>query len=282
MQGYFKISLFWLWGILNPLNAQQTNFHSILIRESKIKNHTLIYSYYTLQNNINNANSSVFLDSNPTPEQAMIAAINLPSDFVAIRDSQTVIAIILLVNKPKREFIIIDPIRQSQYVLPCNLIGDITSNRANELVKHDFESKSYIQKGELIIQGRKLKIISNKALEKKIMDIISSEGLLTQNKIVLSDAERKKTMILQQSLENRSLDYFTKIKGNENVEIEIVPGVYETNLNFALYKWGRATKDLGIETVDFSLIIWQELVHRNPTKQEIEMIQSGFNKSWEK
>jgi hypothetical protein len=78
------------------------------------------------------------------------------------------------------------------------------------------------------------------------------------------------------------LDYFTKIKGKENVEIEIVSGVYETNLNFALYKWGRATKDLGIETADFSLIIWQELVHRNPTTQEIDMIRSGFNKSWEK
>jgi len=282
MQWYFKISLFCFWGILNSLNAQQSGFHSIQIRESKIKNHTLIYSYYTLQNNINNANSSVFLDSNPTPEQAMIAAINLPSDFVAIRDSQTVIAIILMVNKPKREFLVIDPIRQSQFKLPCNLLGDITSNRANELVKHDFESKSYIQKGELFIQGRKLKIISNKALEKKIMDIIASEGLLTQEKVVFSDAERKKTMILQQSVENRSLDYFTKIKGKENVEIEIVSGVYETNLNFALYKWGRATKDLGIETVDFSLIIWQELVHRNPTTQEIEMIRSGFNKSWEK
>jgi hypothetical protein len=282
MQWYFKISLFCFWGILNSLNAQQSGFHSIQIRESKIKNHTLIYSYYTLQNNINNANSSVFLDSNPTPEQAMIAAINLPSDFVAIRDSQTVIAIILMVNKPKREFLVIDPIRQSQFKLPCNLLGDITSNRANELVKHDFESKSYIQKGELFIQGRKLKIISNKALEKKIMDIIASEGLLTQEKVVFSDTERKKTMILQQSVENRSLDYFTKIKGKENVEIEIVSGVYETNLNFALYKWGRATKDLGIETVDFSLIIWQELVHRNPTTQEIEMIRSGFNKSWEK
>jgi hypothetical protein len=282
MQWYFKISLFCFWGMLNTLNAQQTGFHSIQIQETKRLNHTIVYSYYTLQNNINNANSSVFLDSNPSPEQAMIAAINLPSDFVAIRDSQTVIAIILLVNKPKREFLIIDPIRQSQYALPCNINGDITSNRANELVKHDFESKSFIQNGELFIQGRKLKIISNKALEKKIMDIILSEGLLTQKKVVLSDAEKKKTMILQQSVENRSLDYFTKIKGKEHVEIEIVPGIYETNLNFALYKWGRATKELGIETVDFSLIIWQELVHRNPTTQEIEMIRSGFNKSWEK
>lgn len=268
--------------MLNSLNAQQTGFHSIQIRESKIKNHTLIYGYYTLQNNINNANSSVFLDSNPTPEQAMIAAINLPSDFVAIRDSQTVIAIILLVNKPKREFLIIDPIRQSQYELPCNLLGDITSNRANELMQHDFESKSYIQNGELIIQGRKLKIISNNVLEKEILEIIASEGLLTQEKVILSDAEKKKTLILQQSVENRPLDYFTKIKGKENMEIEIVPGVYETNLNFALYTWGRATKDLGIETVDFSLLIWQELVHRNPTAQEIDMIRSGFNKSWEK
>lgn len=282
MKWLLKIFFLSFWGMFDAAAAQTGGFNSVSQSETKIGKFSIVFNYYPLNNNINNARSSVFLDSHPTAEQAMIAAINLPSDFVVIRDSQVVIAIIILVNKPKREFLIIDPIRQSQYVLPCNLNGDITPNRANELLKHDFESKSYIQKGELFIQGRKLKIISNKALEKKIMDIIALEGLLTQEKVILSDAEKKKTMILQQSVENRSLDYFSKIKGIENMEIEIVPGVYETNLNFALYKWGRATKDLGIETVDFTLIIWQELVHRNPTKQEIEMIRSGFNKSWEK
>ncbi len=282
MKWLLKIFFLWFWGMFDAATAQTVGFNSVSLSETKIGKFSIAFNYYPLNNNINNARSSVFLDSHPSAEQAMIAAINLPSDFVVIRDSQVVIAIIVLVNKPKREFLVIDPLKQSQYVLPCNLTGDICENRAIELFRHEFESKSYRKNLEYFIQGRRLKIIPIKSIENKMMEIIRSEKLLNQNSLIPNNAERKKALIINQSVENRSLDYFSKIKGIENVEIEIVPDVYETNLNFALYKWGRATKDLGIETVDFSLIIWQELVHRNPTKQEIEMIRSGFNKSWEK
>ncbi len=262
--------------------AQQSGLNSIQLREIKINNFTLVFNYYTLQNSINSAQSSVFLDSHPTAEQAMIAAINLPSDFVVIRDSQSVVAIIVLVNKPKREFLIIDPIRQSQYAVPCSLTGDITENRVTELLKHEFESKSYRRNLEYFIQGRRLKIISNKSIENKMMEIIRSEKVMDQKTDNPNHFDRNKAMILYQSVDNRPLDFFTKIRGKENVEIEIVSGVYETNINFALYKWGRANKDLGIESVETALMIWEELVHRNPTSQEIEMIRSGFNKAWEK
>jgi len=282
MKWLLKIFFLWFWGMFDAATAQTDGFNSVSQSETKIGKFSIAFNYYPLNNNINNARSSVFFDSHPSAEQAMIAAINLPSDFVVIRDSHVVIAIIVLVNKPKREFLVIDPLKQSQYVLPCNLTGDICENRAIELFRHEFESKSYRKNLEYFIQGRRLKIIPIKSIENKMMEIIRSEKLLNQNSLIPNNAERKKALIINQSVENRSLDYFSKIKGIENVEIEIVPDVYETNLNFALYKWGRATKDLGIETVDFSLIIWQELVHRNPTKQEIEMIRSGFNKSWEK
>jgi hypothetical protein len=56
-------------------------FNSVSTSEKSIDNFLLISNYYTLRNNIENKQSSVFISAIPTLDQIEKAATNLTSDF---------------------------------------------------------------------------------------------------------------------------------------------------------------------------------------------------------
>jgi hypothetical protein len=49
----------------------------------------------------------------------------------------------------------------------------------------------------------------------------------------------------------------------------------------ALYKWGRATYELGLNTFEDSYVVFSKYKKRELNKRELQAIKSGFNKSWE-
>jgi len=56
-------------------------FNSVSTNEKVIGDFLLISNYYTLKNNIENSQSSVFISEKPTLDQVEKAATNLASDF---------------------------------------------------------------------------------------------------------------------------------------------------------------------------------------------------------
>ena len=56
-------------------------FNSVSTNEKVIGDFLLISNYYTLKNNIENRQSSVFISEQPTLDQVEKAAVNLASDF---------------------------------------------------------------------------------------------------------------------------------------------------------------------------------------------------------
>lgn len=259
-------------------------FNSITLREDTIKDFQLLSNYYTLKNNIDNKNTSVYISDKPTLNDVENAAINLPSDFFVIMKNQSIINLILIRNNPSREYFVINPTTGEQKKFSCNIKGEITENRANEIVKEGYDPNAKIKGDKLFFNNKKLTIASNKKIKENVIDFIEQQKLASgdTSSIKILSKEDLRKIVLTESKEGGKLDFFTEIKGHEYDGIQIKPGLFATKLSIALYKWGRANFDLGVNKVDDVLEFWAEFKGRPANQREKDYITKGFNKELEK
>ena len=259
-------------------------FNSISTNEKLIEGFTLIENYYTLKNNIDNKLSSVFISETPTLDQIENAALNLPSSFYLLLKERKMVLMMLLQNEPEREFLTIITKTNQQLTYPCSLIGNITENRANEIVKENFDPNAKIENGVLTFNGKEFSIITNKEIEEAVWKLIKKEKLDKKkpSDIILPSKNELKSYILSESKRGGSLDFFTEIEGKEYDAVQIRQGVFTTKLSVALYMWGRACFDIGVNTLDDVYEIFSEFKSNAINERDKEYIKKGFNKEWEK
>ena len=259
-------------------------FNSVTVTEETIKDFQLSSNYYTLKTNIENKKSSVYISDNPTLDEIENASINLSSDFFLIVKNQAMLYLVLLQNKPTRHFLAVNLETRKQNQFPCTLAGDITENRANEIINEQYEKKSKIKGKKLFFNGKKLTIISNKEIKTAVLELIEKEKLsIGDNSTVkLLSKSDIKSFVLTESKIGGKLDYFTDIKGHENDGIQVKPGVFDTKLGIALYEWGRANFEIGTNTINDVFEFWSEFKGREITGKEKMYIKMGFNKELEK
>jgi hypothetical protein len=242
-------------------------FNSVTTSEDTLKDFQFISNYYTLKNNIDNN-----------------AAISLPSDFFLITNGQNIINMVMIINQPSRKFIVINPTTGKQSEFDCSIKGDITENRATEIIKENYDPKAKVNGSKLYFNGKKLKIISNQEIKSNVLGLIEKQKLNvgdSSNVKILTKEELRK-IVLTESKEGGKLDFFTEIKGHEMDGIQIKPRLFETKIGIALYKWGRANFDLGVNTVEDALEFWAEFKGRQPNQREKDYITLGFTKALEK
>ena len=259
-------------------------FNSITVKEEVVKNYTLSSNYYTLSNNISNKNSSVFISKKPSLDEIENAAINLPSDFFIIMNGRSMSNMIMLMNYPSRKLVVYNVSNGKQTEFDCKLKGDITENRANEIVKEQYDSKAKIESGVLTFNSKKLNIISNDSIKASIIELIEKEKLndAAGKDIKLLSKEDLRKIVVEESKEGGKLDFLTEIKGKEMEGVQIKKGVFSTLGSIALYKWGKANFELGVNTIEDALEFWAEYKGRKPNEREIGYITMGFNKELEK
>ena len=259
-------------------------FNSVSTNEKSIDDFLLIQNYYTLRNNIENKNSSVFVSERPTLHEIENAAIDLPLDFFILTKESKMVVMVLLQNEPRREFMAIVMATKKRSTFPCTLIGDITENRANEIVTEKYDSTASINSGKLKFNGKELKIITNQEIEDAVLTLIKKEKLDKEkpSEITLPSKKELKTYILAESKEGGQLDFFTEIKGKEFDGVQVKPGVFSTRQSVALYKWGRTCFELGVNTVDDAYEIYSESRKKVISQRDKEYIRMGFFKEWEK
>ena len=116
------------------------------------------------------------------------------------------------------------------------------------------------------------------------MNLIGKKNLvnLTGNDIQLRSQAEIKEMVLAKSKPGGQLDFFTDIKGREHDGVQVKPGVFATLNSIALYKWGRANFDLGVNTVEDAYAIFSEFKAREIGEREKGYIKMGFEKDWDK
>ena len=259
-------------------------FNSISTNEQEFDDFNLISNYYTLENNIENKNSSVYISDSPSLNEIEKSATELPSDFFIITKNQQISNMILIVNEPKRVFVVIDIGTNKQSEFKCKLKGEITENRAKEIIDSKFDDNAKIKDGKLYFNNKKFKIITNADIDKAVISLIKKENLgeTKTSEVKIPSQNELKKIILSETKEGGKLDYFTEIKGKEYDGIQIKPGVFSTKLGVALYKWGRTTFDNGVNTLEDSYKIFAEFKGRELNQREKEYIKLGFNKELEK
>lgn len=94
--------------------------------------------------------------------------------------------------------------------------------------------------------------------------------------------EKLKLDILKQTKEGGRYDFFTVIKGHEYDGSQIKPGLFATNIEVALIKWGKVNHDLGVRTLQDAYAIFVEYKKRELNQKEKECIKIGFNGELEK
>lgn len=259
-------------------------FNSVSTNEKAIDNFLLISNYYTLRNNIENKQSSVFISEKPTLDQIEKAAINLASDFFILTKESKMVVMVMLQNDPKREFMTITMANKQQSTFPCKLSGDITENRAKEIIKEKFDTTATIENGKLKFNGKEFVIISNQTIEEAVWKLIKEEKLDKKkpSDIMLPSKKELKNYILTETKEGGKLDFFTEIKGKEFDGVQIKQGVFTTKQSVALYKWGRACFDIGVNTIEDVYEIYSEFKQKELNQRDKEYIRMGFDKEWEK
>ncbi len=147
-------------------------FNSVSTNEETIKDFKLISNYYTLRNNIDNKGSSAYISVSPTRKEILNAAINLPSDFFLIIKGQNILNMVMVINQPSRKFVVINPTTGKQREFDCSLKGNLTENRATEIIKENYDTKAKIEGDRLYFNDKKLSIISNKEIKENVLELI--------------------------------------------------------------------------------------------------------------
>jgi hypothetical protein len=132
--------------------------------------------------------------------------------------------------------------------------------------------------------GKEFKIISNQEIEEAVSALIKKEKLNKKkpsDNTLLSKNEIK-SFILTETKHGGKLDFFTEIKGKEYDGVQIKQGVFTTKQSVALYKWGRACFDIGVNTVEDAYDIFAEHQSKPLNAGDKEYIKAGFYKEWEK
>jgi hypothetical protein len=194
------------------------------------------------------------------------------------------VVMVLLQNDPKREFMTITMATKKQFTFPCKLTGDITENRAKEIIKENYDMTATIENGKLKFNGKEFVIISNQTIEEAVWKLIRDEKLDKKkpSDIVMPSKMELKNYILTETKEGGKLDFFTEIKGKEYDGVQIRPGVFTTKQGIALYKWGRACFDIGVNTIEDVYEIYFEFKQKELNQRDKDYIKMGFDKEWEK
>lgn len=259
-------------------------YNSIITSEKAINDLTLISNYYTLENNINNSNSMVYISNEPTLDEIEEAATANASDFFLLTKENKMVVMISLVNSPKREFMVIIMKNNKQKFYSCKLVGDIAENRASELITNQYDPEAYIENNILFFNKKTFRIINNNDIEEAVLELIKSKKLDRKkpSDIVYLSQGKMKSYIISETKEGGSFDFFSEIKGKENNGVQVMPGVFSTYKSVALYQWGRACFDLGVNTIDDALEIYTEINGKPLYDRDKSYIKMGFYNEWEK
>lgn len=112
--------------------------------------------------------------------------------------------------------------------------------------------------------------------------LFSAKSFCQANNETKLDQSEIKSFILKETKEGGKLDFFTPIKGKEYNGSQIKPGVYASNIEVALYKWGKSNFELGIEKLEDAYKIFMEHKGSELNGKEKALIKMGFEKELEK
>ncbi|WP_312345649.1 hypothetical protein [Chryseobacterium binzhouense] len=158
-------------------------FNSLKIENIKFEDVEIISNYYTIENNIDNRSSSVFINEKPTSEDYVNFSTKLPSYFFMIADKGNVLGLAMLIPKIEDNsffYNVVIPSKDLSFQIPSKLKGKITEHRANEILNFK-NSKAEISKNVLKYNNMDFEVLRYdkiiEELKKNILAEIANEKI---------------------------------------------------------------------------------------------------------
>jgi hypothetical protein len=258
--------------------------NSVIISEERVGNYLLGASYYPLKGNMDNKGSSAYVSDKPTLLEIDYAATHQASDFFVIVKNHSILKLIGLNNVGANwQWLVVDMGKGGSDGYMLDDTADITENRALELVRDRYDSTARIKGNTLYFDGSPRHILTNKKIKASLLALIARESLAKGDSTDIRYRTREETrsFILTETAKGGNLDFFNAIKGKESDGLQVKPGVYSTKLGAALYQWGKACYDLGLNTIEDAYQVYAKFKGRPLTRQEKDHIRMGFEKSLE-
>jgi len=254
-------------------------FNNELISEEKLDGFELTSSYYTIDNNIQNKGSSVYVSDKPTLTDYLKFARDLPSNFFIIHQGQNVMIMIMVIQKNEDSkttlnYNIVNPNDGKSMQAPCNVWGEISEKRADELLKLKVDTSAKIidlpnnGKG-LLFNGIAYRIQPYNKLKAEVIEL--AKQLTTPEEEIKDPIEYIKKETVGGKLD------FNKVLDKETQSLFLYDGVAYNKKDFAIYLWGKKVKMLGISSSKKATKLWEEINDRTLTAPEKKALVSGFD-----
>ncbi|MDR2010717.1 MAG: hypothetical protein LBQ22_09575 [Bacteroidales bacterium] len=254
-------------------------FNNELISEEKFDDFELTSSYYTIDNNISNKGSSVYVSDKPTVTDYLKFARELPSNFFIVHQGQNVMLMIMLMSEIDDSnttlfYNILNPNNGKSMQTPCNVFGEISEKRADELLKLKVDTTAKIidlpnnEKG-LLFNDIVYRIQPYDKLKAEVIEI--TKQLLVPEEEIKDPVEYIKKETIGGKLD------FNKVLEAENQSFFLYDGIAYNKKDFAIYLWGKKVKILGISSSKKAVKLWEEINDRTLTSSEKKALVNGFN-----
>lgn len=247
-------------------------FNSEKIENFSFENVEIISSYYTIKNNIDNKQSSVFINENPDLNDYGNFSTKLPSYYFMITDKGNVKGMMILIPKKDDDsffYNVIIPGKNENFQVPSKLKGKITENRAKELTE--------IKKTKAIINNNILQFNNKDFQILKYKDVIEEVKSITQEKIINNHSEKNSNIeeYIKTQSKGGELDFKNTVEKYDGALINF-DGILYNKKDFAILMWGAAVKKVGITELNKAQLLWQEINERTLTEPELKALRKGF------
>ena len=275
------LSVFALFNAFGQLDKQGNPiFNSELISEEKFDNFELTSNYYNIKDNISNKQSSVYVSDNPTLKDYLNFSRDLPSYNFIVHDGPHVILGIVVLQRNKGDkttlsYNIINPNNGQSIETPCNVFGEISEVRVQELEKIKVDTSATI----LTMPNGTLYLFNGMAYRIQPYDELKAEVVEIAKQIVNNgkNEESKNPIeyIKKESIDGK-LD-FNKTLDKEEQGLFVYDGMAYNKKDFAIYLWGKKVKFIGIKSSKKATLLWEEINERTLTEPEKKALVNGFN-----
>ncbi|WP_080776856.1 hypothetical protein [Chryseobacterium phocaeense] len=247
-------------------------FNSEKIENFTLENVEIISSYYTIKDNIDNKQSSVFINENPTSDDYWNFSSKLPSYYFMIADKGNVKGMLMLIPKNEDDsffYNVVIPSKNESFQIPSKLKGKITETRAKELADIK-KNKAIINDGVLKLNNKDFKILKYSDVIEEVKNIVKEKFINNHNN-ENSDLEN----YIKTESKGGKLDFKNTVEKYEGAFINY-DGILYNKKDFAILMWAAAVKKTGITEINKAQSLWQEINERDLTEPELKALRKGF------
>lgn len=246
-------------------------FNSINIEKTNLENFEIFSNYYTIKDNIDNRSSSVFISENPSLENYVNFATQLPSYYFLLVDNGNIKGMAILIPNPKDDsffYKVVVPNNNSSFMVPSSLKGKITEHRAKELATIK-SNDSKMTETQFEINNVKLDVISYKLIEAEFKEIV-----VDKIKSAAKTDNRLEEYIKTESKEGGKFDFKKRLEKSEGFILH--ESILYNKKDFAILMWGAAVKSIGYTDFNKAKDLWININGRELTESELKALKKGF------